>query len=166
MFKRILVAVDDSSPAVRAVDVAVGMAQQLGAQLAAVHVVDWARAFVPELAIVDQAKMTALRGEGVTVLQQACVRIPPELLDDGFLREGDPAETILATAAEWDADLIVIGSDSRGRLAHFLLGSTADSVIRKASCPVIAVRADAVVQVAAADQITAADGALTVPADA
>jgi len=31
---------------------------------------------------------------------------------------------------------------SRGRLAHFLLGSTADSVIRKASCPVVSVRAD------------------------
>jgi len=143
MFKRILIAVDDSTPAARAVDVAVGMAQQLGAQLAAVHVVDWSRAFVPELATVDQEKMTALRGKGVTVLHQVCARIPTELLDDGFLPEGDPAEMILAAAQEWDADLIVIGNDSRGRLAHFLLGSTADSVIRKAKCPVIAVRADA-----------------------
>ena len=146
MFKRILVAVDDSSPAARAVDVAVNMAQQLGAQLAAVHVVDWSRAFVPELATVDQEKMTALRGKGVTVLHQACARIPRELLDDGFLPEGDPGEMILAAAQEWGADLIVIGNDSRGRLAHFLLGSTADAVIRKAKCPVIAVRADAAMQ--------------------
>jgi nucleotide-binding universal stress UspA family protein len=60
--------------------------------------------------------------------------------------EGDPAETILNSAREWNADLIVIGSDSRGRLAHFLLGSTADSVIRKASCPVLSVRAAALVR--------------------
>src|SRR5215212_4647336 len=150
MFKRILVAVDDSSPAARAVDVAVSMAQQLGAQLAAVHVVDWSRAFVPELAKVDQEKMTALRGKAVTVLHQACARIPRDLLDDGLLREGDPADMILAAAEEWDADLIVIGSDSRGRLAHFLLGSTADAVIRKAKRPVIAVRADAAMHIAAA----------------
>ena len=31
------------------------------------------------------------------------------------------------TARDWDADLIVVGNDSRGRLAHFLLGSTADA---------------------------------------
>ena len=149
MFKRILVAVDDSSPAARAVDVAVGMAQQLGAQVAAVHVVDWSRAFVSELAIVDQEKLTALRGKAVTVLHEACARIPRDLLDDGFLREGDPAEMILAAAEEWDADLIVIGNDSRGRLAHFLLGSTADAVIRRAKRPVIAVRADAAMHIAA-----------------
>jgi len=103
---------------------------------------------VPEVAVVDQEKMTALRGQAVTVLQQACARIPSELLDDGFLPEGDPADMILATAGDWGADLIVIGSDSRGRLAHFLLGSTADSVIRKATCPVIAVRADVPVDTA------------------
>lgn len=147
MFKRILVAVDSSSPAARAVDAAVAMARQLAAQVAAVHVIDWSPAFVPELARVDQAKMTELRAEGVKVLHQACARIPQDLLEDGFLSEGDPAEMILATAESWNADLIVIGSDSRGRLAHFLLGSTADSVIRKAKCPVTAVRADAEVEV-------------------
>jgi nucleotide-binding universal stress UspA family protein len=150
MFKKILVAVDNSPPAGRALDVAVTMAQQFDAQLAVVHVIDWCRAFSPELAIVDQAKLTELRAEGVTVLQNACARVPPELLEDGYLREGDPADTILAMANEFSADLIVIGSDSRGRLAHFLLGSTADSVIRKAKCPVVAVRAD--VEVAAATQ--------------
>jgi nucleotide-binding universal stress UspA family protein len=148
IFRRILVAVDDSSPAARAVEVAVAMARELNAQIAAVHVIDWSRAFSPELARVDQAKMTELRAEGVRALERACARIPQERLDDGLLPEGDPAEAILLTAEQWNADLIVIGSDSRGRLAHFLLGSTADAVIRKAKCPVIAVRADAVMQIA------------------
>ena len=161
MFKRILVAVDDSPPAARALDVAVDMAHQLGAELAAVHVVDSSPAFMPELAVVDQKKMTALRGQAVTILEKACARIPSELLEDGFLPEGDPAEMILAAAEEWDADLIVIGNDSRGRLAHFLLGSTADAVIRRAKRPVIAVRADAALHIAATpeQQSVAATGA-------
>jgi nucleotide-binding universal stress UspA family protein len=49
----------------------------------------------------------------------------------------------LGSAREWPADLIVIGTDSRGRLSHFLLGSTADSIVRRAPCPVVTVRADA-----------------------
>jgi len=77
--------------------------------------------------------------------------------EDGYLREGDPADTILAMAAEWNAELIVIGSDSRGRLAHFLLGSTADSVIRKAKCPVVAVRADVEVTAVASSPVGTAD---------
>jgi nucleotide-binding universal stress UspA family protein len=57
-----------------------------------------------------------------------------------MLLEGEPAETIIEAAKEWRADAIVLGSDSRGRLAHFLLGSTADTVIRRAPCPVLTVR--------------------------
>ena len=56
--------------------------------------------------------------------------------------EGDPPEQIISVAVAVGADMIVIGTDSRGRLAHFILGSTADTVIRYAPCPVLAVRAD------------------------
>ncbi|MBC8106225.1 MAG: universal stress protein [Anaerolineae bacterium] len=58
------------------------------------------------------------------------------------LPEGDPADVTVSTAKLCDADPIVIGTDRRGRLAHFLLGSTADSVIRRARCPVLVVRRD------------------------
>ena len=56
-----------------------------------------------------------------------------------MLRTGAAAEEIVAAARLWEADLIVMGSRGRGKLAQLLLGSTAEAVIRGASCPVLAV---------------------------
>jgi len=142
MIRKILVAIDCSAPATRAIDVAVELAGDLDARLAAVHVVDASLAFVPELGAIDSEKMAALRRVGETAMEEARARVPQTILFECFLVQGDPAEEIIHVAEKWPADLVVIGSDSRGRLAHFLLGSTADSVIRKASCPVVSVRAD------------------------
>jgi nucleotide-binding universal stress UspA family protein len=141
MFNRILVAIDNSEPAYAALDVATGLAAALGATLAVVHVVDDSRAFRAELGFIDQSLLSALRRGGAEVLELACTRLPASMRVEQLLSEGEPSERIVATARQWRADLIIIGSDSRGRLAHFLLGSTADSVIRRAPCPVVAVRA-------------------------
>jgi universal stress protein A len=140
MFKRILVAVDESKVALEAVDVAAQLAAQLGAQIAAVHVVDDTRAFVRDLSVLDKVVMAELRRDGVAALVAACDRIPRELKVERVLVEGEPSEMIISTARDKQVDLIVLGNDSRGRLAHFLLGSTADSVIRRAPCPVVTVR--------------------------
>jgi nucleotide-binding universal stress UspA family protein len=141
MINKILVAVDASVPAGCAVGVAVGLARQLGAQLRMVHVVDSWLARLPELAVYDDAVLNELRSGGENALANACARVPDGVPCERVLLEGDPPETITTTARDWPADLIVIGSDSHGRLAHFLLGSTADSVVRRASCPVVTVRA-------------------------
>jgi nucleotide-binding universal stress UspA family protein len=143
MFRKILVAVDGNDPASRAVDLAVELVEQVGAQIGILHVVDSSRAFMPDLGISDDTTMVELRRHSVRVLAKACARIPAPLKPLQLIAEGDPAETIIATATEWNADLIVVGNDSRGRLAHFLLGSTADSVVRRASCPVMVVRSNA-----------------------
>ena len=142
MFKRILVAVDESKVAFEAVDVAAQLAAQLGAQIAAVHVVDDNRAYVLELSVLDNVVLEELTRAGVAALDAAARRIPPELNVERLLVQGEPSEMIISTARDWHADLIVLGNDSRGRLVHFLLGSTADSVIRRAPCPVVAVRSN------------------------
>jgi nucleotide-binding universal stress UspA family protein len=143
MINKILVAVDDSSPAKRAVDVAAELARELGAQLGAVHVVDSSLAFMPEYAVIETSKMKELRRIGRLTLDHARAHVPESVQFEEILVEGDPADDIIATAQTWGADLIVLGNDSRGRLAHFLLGSTADSVIRRAPCPVVSVRTEA-----------------------
>lgn len=144
MFGRILIAVDDSAPAARAVSVGVELAEQLSAALAIMHVVDPSRAVVPESGLLDDALIEELRREGEATLMAACGRAAPAVVCERILEEGDPAEQIVETAVHWGADLVVLGSESRGRLAHFLLGSTADAVVRRALCPVMTVRADAV----------------------
>jgi nucleotide-binding universal stress UspA family protein len=50
-------------------------------------------------------------------------------------RQGNPGSEILAEAAEWDADLIVLGTSRSSVLSRALLGTTAVHVIRNADRP-------------------------------
>lgn len=50
------------------------------------------------------------------------------------------AGVILTTAREVNADLIVIATHGRAGVAHFLLGSVAEALVRRAPCPVLTVR--------------------------
>lgn len=53
---------------------------------------------------------------------------------------GSPFVEIIRYAREAQADLIVLGTHGRGAIAHMLLGSVAERVVRKAPCPVLTVR--------------------------
>jgi nucleotide-binding universal stress UspA family protein len=72
-------------------------------------------------------------------------RIAGELRSAGFtvdtaVEVGDIRERILDSAAEWGADLIVVGSHGRRGVQRFLLGSVAEFVARLAKCSVEIVR--------------------------
>ena len=56
---------------------------------------------------------------------------------------GTPFIEIVRYARENDIDLIVLGTHGRGAIAHMLMGSTAEKVVRKAPCPVLTVRPEA-----------------------
>lgn len=53
---------------------------------------------------------------------------------------GPPFLAILRYAREAGIDLIVMGTHGRGAVAHLLIGSVAENVVRKAPCPVLTVR--------------------------
>jgi nucleotide-binding universal stress UspA family protein len=53
---------------------------------------------------------------------------------------GEPAHEILAFAKAQSADLVVIGTHGRTGLQHALMGSVAERVVRRATCPVLTVR--------------------------
>jgi nucleotide-binding universal stress UspA family protein len=72
-------------------------------------------------------------------------RIAQELRSAGYkvdaaVEVGDIRERIIDSAAEWGADLIVIGSHGRSGIQRFLLGSVAEFVARQAKCSVEIVR--------------------------
>ncbi|HTU92543.1 MAG TPA: universal stress protein [Gemmataceae bacterium] len=54
--------------------------------------------------------------------------------------EGDPVDMILRAAEETRSDVIVMGTHGRTGLGRLLLGSVAESVIRKAPCPVLSAK--------------------------
>ncbi len=58
-----------------------------------------------------------------------------------ILRAGDPAAEILAVIEETKPALVAMGTHGRKGLAHFLLGSVVEKVIRSSAAPVITIRA-------------------------
>jgi nucleotide-binding universal stress UspA family protein len=75
-------------------------------------------------------------------------RLAKELRSTGFkvdaaVEVGDIRERIIDSAAEWGADLIVVGSHGQRGIRRFLLGSVAEFVARHAKCSVEIVRTPA-----------------------
>jgi nucleotide-binding universal stress UspA family protein len=56
------------------------------------------------------------------------------------LRSGSPFVEVVRYAREENVDIVVLGTHGRGAIAHMLLGSVAERVVRKAHCPVLTVR--------------------------
>ena len=56
------------------------------------------------------------------------------------VRSMNPANAILEYAADQAIDLIVMGTHGRSMVAHLLLGSVTETVVRSAACPVLTVR--------------------------
>jgi nucleotide-binding universal stress UspA family protein len=72
---------------------------------------------------------------------------------------GAPSSAIVHQAAEKGADLIVMGTHGRGGVAHLLLGSVAEKVLRTAPCPVLIVRQAEAREASAPDRTTQPLGA-------
>ena len=99
-FRRILIALDDSAIAAHAAEVGLELAISLKAQAALVYVVDPAPALQADSGISAAEWAATLNREGQAFLATTAQRIgqPPAWQ---FLREGKPADQILATAREW-----------------------------------------------------------------
>lgn len=76
---------------------------------------------------VDEAKEKLHQLEG----QAHRVRVESQVM------EGDPVDMILRAAEETNSDVIVMGTHGRTALSRLLLGSVAESVLRRAPCPVL-----------------------------
>ena len=142
---KILVATDFSEPSDAALAYGRELARSFGAQLTVLHVVDniQARAvggdgfvFVdPEL----QPGIEASARRQVEGLVAVDDRERPHSIA-AIVTSNNPAVAIVDYARGSAIDLIVIGTHGRGAVAHLLLGSVAERVVRSAPCPVLTVR--------------------------
>lgn len=147
MFGRILIAVADDEIADQVIHTAVSLAGALDAKLALVHVVDLAVAGAAAAAplemgggpIATQEIVEEQEHSGRLFLDRIAAQFPGGAVET-LLREGAPANDIVAAAQEWQADLIVVGTHGRGGLGRLVLGSVAEAVLREAHCPVLVVR--------------------------
>jgi nucleotide-binding universal stress UspA family protein len=146
MEPRILVAVDGSPAAARAVERAAELARALSAELRLLHVVDLGWLTVgPELALDVEAKITAHEQAGDALLAAARDRAQAAGVAAATKREdtGSPAQSVAdvigAEAAEWGAGLVVVGTHGRRGLERLVLGSVAEAVARASTVPVLLV---------------------------
>jgi nucleotide-binding universal stress UspA family protein len=138
-FDRILVAIDGSQGAQRALTKAIELAQVTGAGLTALAVEGPLPAYAATIGEVDEVKQQKDRFF-VRVADDA--RRQADAMGvamDVDVRPGHAAELITTYAREHGADLIVVGHKGHF-LGDYLLGSTADRVAHHAHCPVIIVK--------------------------
>ncbi len=146
MFERILIAVADDEIAGRVIESGLTLAKTLGARAALVHVVDLAVAGTvtagPMAAgaspLATQEIMEAQEHSGSAFIDRVARQTGGAV--EAFLQRGSPPAEIVATAAEWGASLIVIGTHGRGGIGRLVLGSVAERVLREAPCPVLTIR--------------------------
>lgn len=124
---RILIAIDGSSVSDWAIEAGSALAEAVGAHVQVLHVV----------AEAEPDRSAIARGR--TVLEQSLRKMSAPVDAEQALRHGEPSAEIIDAAQQWEADLIVMGTRGRGRLAEFVLGSTAEAVIRGSACPVFTV---------------------------
>lgn len=124
---------------------AASLARKFGASIIAVHVIE---PMVPTVGysgmteplpiadIADQLETSAERELPRLAECEECVGLEIEEV----IVHGEAAAEIVRVAKERDADLIVLSSHGRTGLGRILFGSTAEAVVRHASCPVLVVK--------------------------
>jgi universal stress protein A len=139
MIRRILIAVNENRSSQFAMQVGVAMAAASRAQVRLVHVVF--PSLLREWGLGDETPQTeALITAGEALLAGFRQSLPQDVTADTRLRQGRPADEIIAAAREWNADLIVIGDHRPRSLSTFALGNTSDAVVRHAPCPIVVAR--------------------------
>lgn len=139
MFTEILVAVDGSDHANRALDLARELAVKYNARLRVMH------AYPPVSDLLGYGELEGIIAErsrlGQAILDAALERLQGSGLDIRTeLMAGPEAEAILSVAQTRECDLIVLGRRGRSQLQGLLLGSVSQKVIQHAHCPVLVVR--------------------------
>lgn len=145
MFQTILVPLDGSLRAERALPMAARIAQNSGARLVLVRVVSFVSEYWPGMATsypsLAQAAVETDLAEAATYLEQvASSPVLTGLSVQPTVQFGPIAPTILSVASSYQADLIVLCSHGSAGMIHWVMGSVAEKIARHATLPVLVLR--------------------------
>ena len=149
-FKTILFATDFSPASKVAFEVASALARDYRARIIAVHVVEPQTIGFSEFGSYVGPKEDP--GEAMRLLR--LLKAPPSAVTMEYrLLEGNPASVIVETAAETNAEVVVMGTHGRTGFSRLVMGSVAEEVLRGSPCPVLTVRADMPVKDEQTDEV-------------
>jgi universal stress protein A len=147
-YRVIVVPYDFSNHARAALDEAADLCRRLGGDLHLVHVMQsplylYSFAYTGEAAsVIPPIDMSEIRESALKGLREVIGEIDvPGKIEPHVLEGASIAETLLESAVNLSADLIVMGTHGRTGLSHAVLGSVAERTLRSAPCPVLTVHA-------------------------
>jgi nucleotide-binding universal stress UspA family protein len=150
MISQILVAVDGSDHATRALELAAELAERFGASLTVLHVMtETGSSAVPEefseferLEHIRVTEYDLYKSAASAIVKAAADRVATAGHPRPTIRiaEGHSAEEIIDVAEDIDADMIVMGRRGLGGVRTLLLGSTSHKVSHTAPCTVVTVK--------------------------
>ncbi len=156
MFKKILVALDNSAHRQEVLARALSLAETTQAQLMLMHVLSAYEEGSPGIPIhsyqayypvledstwqLYQKRWQEFEAQGIARLREELDRATSRGIEAEFSQgSGEPAPMICDVANSWGADLIIVGSHGRRGLSEILLGSVSNYVMHHANCSVMVV---------------------------
>jgi nucleotide-binding universal stress UspA family protein len=147
LFRHIVCAVDFSECSIHALEYAMSLAQEAGGSLTVLHVIDIGPE-IPDVhglmmgGVPDVREFVARVGESARVRLKELV---PESVRtschvETMVVEGRSYHEVLRVAGDQASDVIVLGVHGRGPVDRLFFGSTAQQVVRGATCPVLTLR--------------------------
>ncbi len=141
MHQKILIPTDGSDRVQGAVEYGIDLATECEATVHALYVIETKAHYVFTAAGHDPAEMDEYREYGKRLVEDVVDQAVERGLDGvGAVRSGNVAQEITAYAQERDIDCIVMGAQGRSDVDDYLIGGTAEKVIRTAEIPVTTVR--------------------------
>jgi nucleotide-binding universal stress UspA family protein len=148
--QKILIAVDDSRYADHAAEFGFEMARLCSAEVGLVNIIepiivppagsDSITGISTEVSMVDEPEMVRIQKEAAeTTVRRIQAQYAHELRITNFTEYGLTADGILKCAAEFGADLIVVGTHNRTGIDRLFMGSIAEHVVRHSKIPVLVV---------------------------
>ena len=147
MYKKILLAVDNSAPAERAGEYAITSTGMDIGDIIVLNVIDtYYLNSLPQSDLRENLDKE-FRDEGKEAVEKYEKKIEDEQCAGNckniklitMIKEGKPEEVILKIAEEEEVDQIIIGKSAREKIERFFIGSTTERVVRGAKVPVIIV---------------------------
>jgi nucleotide-binding universal stress UspA family protein len=141
--KQILVPIDFSAHSRKALQYARPFAEQFGARIVLMHVIEpmilpAELGYIPPELEDVQARARANASEKLEALRTQ--ELPDDVASEIEVRVGNPWREITAVATARGADLIIASTHGYTGLKHVFLGSVAECIVRHAPCPVLVVR--------------------------
>ena len=142
IIKNILVTTDFSDFSTAAIEYASSLALLYGAKIHLVHVIEPGPVVgVPNVELNTSALMTGLEANAQEEMRKFVYwKLKNNTNLEQVILHGEPHRELVKYAQEHEIDLIVIASHGRTGLAHMLMGSVAERIVRLSPVPVLAVK--------------------------